>query len=74
MESLALMVAIIFLSVLISGPLSLIACYFNLFFITIIFAVISIIIGSYWCWVTPFPISSLGVVSAICGFLALSKI
>ena len=74
MASLALMVAIIFLVVLLSGPLALIFSHLGLPFMTILFGFVSIVMGTYWCCLAPFPISILGLITAICGVLAVAKI
>jgi len=74
MVSLALMVSIIFLSVILSGPMSLMFRYINMPFSAAIFAFFSIAAGAYWCCVAPFPISSLGALSAFCGAITLSKL
>jgi len=74
MASLALMVSLIFLVVLLSGPLALFFSYLGLPFMTIFFAFISIVMGTYWCCVAPFPISILGLIAAICGGVAVARI
>ena len=74
MASLALMVALIFLVVILSGPLALIFSRLGLPFMTIFFGFASIVMGTYWCCVAPFPISILGLITAICGGVAIAKI
>lgn len=67
MASLALMVAIIFLIMISSGPLSILADYFKLNFISKTLGVIAITMGAYWLCVAPFPVSTLGFISIIMG-------
>ena len=74
MASLALMATIIFLVVLLSGPMALIFSRLGLPFMTILFGFVSIVMGTYWCCLAPFPISILGLITAICGVLAVAKI
>lgn len=74
MASLALLVCLIFLSVLISGPLALVFCHLGLFWITIILSLFAIAGGAHWCCVAPFPISMIGIITALCGICALVKI
>jgi len=74
MASLALMTGTIFLVALLSGPLALIFSRLGLPFMTIFFAFVSIVMGTYWCCVAPFPISILGLIPAICGGVALARI
>lgn len=75
MESLALLVSIIFLFVLLCGPLSLfVSSYLNLKILGAILGVFSVAVGAYWCCFAPFPVSLLGAISLICGGMALNKI
>jgi len=74
MASLALMVSIIFLSVVISGPVSLVFRFLGMPFTAAVLALFSLASGAYWCCVAPFPISILGALSALCGAITLSKI
>jgi hypothetical protein len=67
MASLALMVAVIFLVVILSGPISLIAGYLGLGFLSQSMGVISIIAGTYWIIIAPFPVSALGLVGIMMG-------
>jgi hypothetical protein len=74
MASLALMVAIIFLTVLLSGVFALIASYFSFTFIAIFFAIISILSGAYWCVFSPFPVSLIGILSIVLGIIAIKNL
>lgn len=74
MASLALLVSLIFLSILILGPLALIFSYFKMKILASIFGVLAILVGGYWCCFGPFPISIVGGVSLICGAVTLNKI
>lgn len=73
MASLALMVAIIFIITILSGPLSMLAHYFKFYFISKILSVIAVITGVYWLSVAPFPISTIGFVGIITGGRCLLK-
>ena len=74
MESLALMVSLVFLSVLFSGPISLVFCFFEMPLFCITFGLLAIGLGAFWCCVAPFPVSIIGVVSAFLGFVSLTRI
>lgn len=74
MASLALLVSLIFLSVILSGPLALLFCYLEMFWMTCIFSLFAIFIGTHWCCVAPFPISIIGGITALCGAYAFTKI
>lgn len=71
MASLALMVAIIFLNVLLLGPLALLFSYLNFRLIGAFIGIMAIVVGTYWICVAPFPVSVLGGISLVCGGLAL---
>lgn len=73
MASLALIVSIIFLAVLLSGPVSLLLSFLNFPILATAFGIISILIGAYWCALAPFPVSLIGGLSAICGAIAINK-
>jgi len=73
MASLALMVSLIFISVLLSGPVSLFFLYFNFYVLSAIFAVVAIILGIFWCLSTPFPISIVGMISLALGITTLTR-
>jgi hypothetical protein len=72
MASLALIVAIMFMLVLISGPLSALFRFFKFRILAILFGLFAIVIGFYWCSVTPFPVSLIGGFSAILGAWGVS--
>jgi hypothetical protein len=74
MASLALLVLLFFLIVLLSGPLAILFCYLNMFWITVFFALLAIVFGVNWCCIAPFPISIIGGISAIIGAWAFTKI
>jgi|LakMenE01Jun11ns_1017448.scaffolds.fasta_scaffold9711334_2 hypothetical protein len=74
MESLALMVAIIFLVTILSGPISLLLMYFNMNILSIIFAIIAILFGINWILVTPFPVSLFGIISIFCSIISIKKL
>lgn len=74
MVSLALMVSAIFLAVILSGPCSLLAYYFNMPLTASIFAAVSVAVGAYWCCVAPFPVSAIGALSALCGAITFTKL
>lgn len=73
MASLALMVAIIFLSVLVLGPMSLLLYKLNFKVLARLIAVFAILLGGYWISVAPFPVSLIGVISLITGSSTLRK-
>jgi hypothetical protein len=74
MASLALLVCLIFLSILISGPLSIIFCHLGLFWLTIFASLFAIAGGAHWCCIAPFPVSMIGLVSGLCGLYSIIKI
>lgn len=75
MASLALMVCIIFLVVLLSGPISLFFCFINAPIIATLFAIFAISCGLFWCFVAPFPVSLfIGLVPIMCGVVTLFKL
>jgi|688.fasta_scaffold53998_9 hypothetical protein len=71
MQSLALMVTIIFLTTIFCGPISLLFLYFNFKIISLIFAVLSVVFGVFWLTVAPFPVSLLGILNIICSFIVI---
>jgi hypothetical protein len=74
MFSLALIVCIIFLTVILSGPLSLIFSYFDFYYLTVLFGLLSIISGIFWTFASPFPVCIAGIISACCGIFSIDKI
>jgi hypothetical protein len=74
MMSLALLVSIIFLNVLLLGPLALLFSRLGFKKIGATIGVFAMIAGAYWICLAPFPISLIGGISLICGGLALNKI
>ena len=73
MESLALLVAIIFLIVAFSGIISLILSYLDFYYLSIILGIFAIISGLFWTFSTPIPICFIGTISAFCGIISLDK-
>jgi hypothetical protein len=73
MESLALMVSIIFLSVLLSGPISLILHFYGFRVLSLFSSFICILLGLFWISVVPFPISIIGYLQLICGLFVITK-
>lgn len=74
MESLAFLVAIIFLSVILAGPIALVFSRMGFVIIGAVLGLIAIFIGGYWVCVAPFPVSLVGCISLACGAKALNKI
>jgi hypothetical protein len=74
MASLALLVVIIFLTVLLSGPVSILFSYLKLKILSVVFALIAIISGINWLCVTPLPISLIGLLSILCGIYSIRKV
>lgn len=73
MASLALIVSLIFLAVILSGPLALTLYYFEFKILSIIMAAFAMLVGGFWLSVTPFPVSSIGLISFIMGAITISK-
>jgi hypothetical protein len=73
MASLALMVAIIFMAVLLSGPLAMLLIWLNFRNLGAVIAVFAILSGGYWCCFAPFPVSMIGGFSILCGLLAINR-
>lgn len=73
MFSLALIVSFIFLSVLVSGPVSILLEKLNMPIMAAVMASFSVLAGLYWLCVAPFPISVIGLFSAACGSVTLSR-
>ena len=74
MESLAFLVAMIFLSVVMTGPIALLFSRMGFVIVGAVLGLIAIFIGGYWICVAPFPVSLVGGISLICGAKALNKI
>jgi hypothetical protein len=64
----------IFLSLILAGPASLVFRYLHMPLTTAIFALLSIAFGVYLCCLYPSLFSLIGLVSASCGAVALSKL
>lgn len=74
MESLALLVCILFLIVLLSGPLAILFCYLDMFWMTVIFSIFAVGVGAQWLIATPFPISIVGAISIVLGIYSIIRI
>lgn len=73
MASLALMVSLIFLSVLLLGPLSMLLHRIGLRTCAAVVAVMAVLIGGYWTIMAPFPVSIIGGISALMGLMTIRK-
>lgn len=73
MASLALLVAVIFLAVILSGPVSLAAGLLGLRRFSVFAGIFSILSGLFWCLVAPFPVSMIGALSMFLGAFAIRK-
>lgn len=73
MESLALLVCLIFVIVAGAGPMALLLNKLGFVFLAIIVALFSILLGGWWLLVTPFPVSLIGGFAAICGAVVVSR-
>lgn len=74
MASLALIVSIIFLTAVLSGPVALIISKAGFRVLGAILGVFALVVGGYWLCVAPFPVSLLGGLSVVCGAMAVNKI
>jgi len=74
MASLALVVVFLFLTVLLSGPLSLLFAHLNWPFLCLFMCAISFVFGSNWMVVAPFPVSLIGLISVILSCLAVHNL
>jgi hypothetical protein len=74
MFSLAILVCFILVFMTMSGPASLILNYFDMPFLAVTLAALSIVFGVYCCFFALFPISLIGFISASCGVATLSKL
>jgi len=73
MASLALMVVIMFLAMILCGPIALLFSFFGFYILATSFGIFSILFGFYWCCFAPFPVSLMGGLSAILGIIAINK-
>lgn len=73
MESLAFIVALIFLSIMLNGLLSLVCLYFKLNILAAIFGVLSIVAGA-WLWYTLPHVPWFAVINIGIGLFVLYKI
>jgi len=69
--SLALLVSIIFLSVLLSGPLALLLRVLKFTVLAIAVGLFAILSGLYWLFLAPLPVNLIGLVGFICGVKAI---
>jgi hypothetical protein len=74
MESLALLVAILFLIVTVSGPTAVILVHFHLWILAVLFGAVAAITGLHWFFTTSTWIRYLGLASALLGLGALGFI
>jgi hypothetical protein len=74
MASLAIIVSIIFLTVLVSGPIALLLSKAGFRVLGAFAGVFALLVGGYWLCVAPFPVSLIGGLSAVCGAMAINKI
>lgn len=73
MESLALLVSVIFLLVIFLGPISLVLHKLGLRILASIVAVLAVLIGGYWACVAPFPICLVGGIGILFGMLTINR-
>lgn len=73
MASLALLVSLIFLTVLLLGPLSMILHRLGFRTFAAIVAVVAVLIGGYWTVTAPFPVSIIGGISVLTGLTTIRK-
>jgi len=75
MEGLALIAAVLFLSVLISGPIAYVAALIQFIpqLIVSTLAIFAIFVGFYWAFLPIGPMRFVGAWPIYCGFCALSK-
>jgi hypothetical protein len=71
MASLVLLVAIMFLVVLASGPLALLLASLGFKILAVLFAIVAILAGLNWILVAPLPISLAGALGVILGLGAI---
>lgn len=71
MASLALLVAIIFLVTLLSGPIALFFSFYKFKILSIIFSILALISGINWTCVAPFPISLVGLLGIFCALYSI---
>ena len=67
------MVVIIFMAVLLSGPLAMLLIWLNFRNLWAVIAVFAILSGGYWCCFAPFPVSMIGGFGVLCGLLAINR-
>lgn len=68
MESLVLMVAIIFFVMIVSGPIALLLSWLRLPWLAKSMAVLAFISGLHWITVVIFPANLMGLLGIICAF------
>lgn len=74
MEGLAMIVALMFLSVLLSGPVACVAAWIHFIpqLIVSLLATFAIFVGFYWAFLPIGPMRFVGAIPIYCGFCALS--
>lgn len=73
MESLALIVAIIFMFVLFTGPVALILSWLRLRLLSRLVGIFAAFNGAYWITVTPFPVNAIGLIGIICCLIVFQR-
>lgn len=71
MESLALIVSILFLIVLLCGPISLLLSYLGFKILSLLFAILAIFAGIFWISVVPIPMSLIGILDLVCALIVI---
>lgn len=74
MESLALIVSLIFLTVLFSGPLAVLSARSGASILGGLLGLLAVVSGTFWLRVAPIPIGLVGAASAAMGLYAISRV
>ena len=74
MASLALIVSLIFLAVLLIGPLSILVSHIRFIpnFIAYLFGILSIVVGMWWFLLPTTGIRYLGIIPVFCGYYVIN--
>jgi hypothetical protein len=75
MASLALLVGLIFLSVLLIGPISIFTCRFKFVpnFIAYVLAIVNIVLGMWWFLLPITAIRYVGIIPVFCGYMIINQ-
>jgi drug/metabolite transporter (DMT)-like permease len=73
MESLALIVAIIFLFTVFTGPVALLLSWIRLRILAKLVGIFAAFSGAYWLTVAPFPANTIGLIGIVCCWLVFQK-